>query len=291
MQQKYLQYSYNHEKYGHQNRNIAYTQWGNPDNKNVVICVHGLTLNSRFFDYLAAGLQDKYRVICVDVVGRGKSSFLNDPTQYDYSTYIPDMKYFLDNMKLKENGCKIFWVGTSMGGLIGMFLQAMYRDSIDVMVINDVGPHIPLESIERISKYIGLMPLFEDIGQYEKHLRKIYEPFGIKKDEHWAHIAEVSHKVMENGMITFMYDPNIAVLYQNLKLDKDFEIWDIWDRLNIPIHVIRAEYSDILTQESYEKMISKNNVTGTFIKGIGHVPALMEDDQIEIVRKYLDAHN
>lgn len=156
-------------------RRMAFVEWGPQDSQRVVICVHGLTRNGRDFDWLARVLADNgYRVVCPDVLGRGRSERLNDPSGYSYPSYIADMAPLL----ARYQGCEISWIGTSMGGLIGMFLAATGQNPIQRLLMNDIGPWLGEAPLKRIVDYVGKDPLFSDLAQVEEYFRNVLAPFG-----------------------------------------------------------------------------------------------------------------
>lgn len=266
---------------------IAYTEWGDSSNPKVLVCVHGLTRNSRDFDHLASALEQDYRVLCIDVAGRGKSEWLSNPTHYNYVTYVADILALLKHLEITQ----VDWVGTSMGGLIAMVLAAGYPDIIGKLVLNDIGPFIPALTLRRISRYVAVTPEFSDLEGVEKHLRTILAPFGIKQDAHWRHISEHSIIKKENGRLILAYDPAIASAFKSPANNHeivDIDLWAFWEKITAKVLVLRGALSDALLAETAAKM----TITGPRAKvvefdGIGHAPALMEDDQIKVVKEWL----
>jgi pimeloyl-ACP methyl ester carboxylesterase len=263
---------------------VAYTEWGDKENPDILVCVHGLTRNSRDFDYLAGAMKDKYRIFCLDVAGRGRSEWLKRKEHYSYATYVADMLSFTQHIKAE----KIDWVGTSMGGLIGMIIAAYHPQLIRKMVLNDIGPFIPAHTLKRIAKYVGIMPEFNDLQAVEKHLRLILAPFGIQKDEDWNFIAR--HSTLEKeGKITLAYDPAIAHVFGGEGGDiQDVNLWYIWEQVTCPILVLRGALSDALLSETTKQMAETGPKAKVVeIPGIGHAPALMDEEQISIIRDWL----
>jgi hypothetical protein len=279
---------------------IFYCEWGNIDSKNIVICVHGLSRNSRDFDYLASALSDKYRVICIDVVGRGKSEWLGNKAQYDYETYITDVVNLIDHLSLS----KFYWIGTSMGGIMGMIMASRYPHLVKGLVLNDIGPIIPGNAIERILRYVGSSYEFSNRVDAERALRERMKTFGVLQEEHWRHLLK--HSIMKklNGKYTFTYDPNIVPAPKLLTKLKGMmsriipgirkssfpavDLTDIWEKINCPILALRGGNSDVLTSKTAEEMQkTKENLQLVEFADIGHAPMLMEDYQIKIVRDWL----
>ena len=262
--------------------NVAYTEWGDDRSSPPVICVHGLTRNGRDFDRLADSLQATRRVLCPDIVGRGKSDRLKDPTLYTYATYLSDMNALV----ARAGTAQIDWVGTSMGGLMGMMLAAQPNTPIRKLIINDVGPYIAVEGLKRIANYVGLMPEFADIDAAERFLRKNYAPFGIERDEDWLHMAETSMVPTADGKFTLAHDPGIAVNFQNLANDVD--LWGIYDAIRCPTLVLRGANSDILSRKTAEEMTTRGpRAQLVEWADVGHAPALVDKVQIQIINEFL----
>ena len=262
---------------------VHYTEWGDPDNPKVLICVHGLTRTGRDFDFLAAALEHEYRVICPDVVGRGQSDWLNDKSDYTYPLYVNDMAMLLARIDAE----RIDWVGTSMGGLIGIFLASYTGSPIHKMVINDIGPRIPAAGLQRVATYVGQVVTFDSIEKMEKFLRTIAATFGNLIDEQWRHMTIHSSRQLEDGRYTFAYDPGIAKNFRTLDL-KDIDLWSMWDAIHCPTLVLRGEHSDVLDHAD-AVIMTERGPKATLIEfpGMGHAPALMADDQIAVVRNWL----
>ena len=262
---------------------VHYTEWGDSDNPKVLICVHGLTRTGRDFDFLAAALEHEYRVICPDVVGRGQSDWLNDKSDYTYPLYVNDMAMLLARIDAE----RIDWVGTSMGGLIGIFLASYAGSPIHKMVINDIGPRIPAAGLQRVATYVGQVVTFDSIEKMEKFLRTIAATFGNLSDEQWRHMTIHGARQLEDGRYTFAYDPGIAKNFRTLDL-KDIDLWSMWDAIHCPTLVLRGEHSDVLDHAD-AVIMTERGPKATLIEfpGMGHAPALMADDQIAVVRNWL----
>jgi pimeloyl-ACP methyl ester carboxylesterase len=262
---------------------IAYTQWGESDNPRVLICVHGLTRNSRDFDTLAAALAADYRVVCPDVAGRGASDWLADKNDYGYPQYLHDMTVLVAHL----NADSVHWVGTSMGGLIGMLLAAQPGSPITRMVMNDVGPLIPKAALERIASYVGDDPNFSSMQELDEYLRAIYAPFGPFTDEQWQGLVRSSARALDNGDIRLAYDPGIAAPLKAMPLE-DVNLWPVWDAVECPVLVIRGEQSDLLLAETAEQMTTTGpRAQLAVLAGMGHAPTLMSEDQIALLSCWL----
>ncbi len=262
---------------------VAYTEWGEADNPRVLICVHGLTRNSRDFDVLAAAMQDRYRVICPDIVGRGESQWLSHSSDYSYPQYLADMNVLIARANVSE----LHWVGTSMGGLIGMMLAGQPNTPIRRLVMNDVGPFIPKASLERLAQYVGRAPVMESLDDVEQYLRVVMAPFGKLTDAQWRHMAEHSASRSDNGNFVLHYDPAIADVFKGAAI-QDINLWLFWQGVTCPVFVIRGAESDLLLAETVTQMkAGRNNVTSLEIANTGHAPALMDDAQVAAIRNFL----
>ena len=263
---------------------MAYVEWGMPSDKPSIICVHGLTRNGRDFDRLAATLEQQGRhVICPDIVGRGKSDRLSEhPELYAYAQYIGDITTLMAAKNIK----KVDWVGTSMGGLIGFLIAAMPETPIHKFVINDVGPLLPLAALKRIASYVAMVVEFTSLEQLERHVRQIYAPFGITRDEDWQGIVQNSYRTLPNGKLALAHDPLIARPFADL--DKDVDLWPVYDAICCPCLLLRGETSDVLSVEIADEM-TKRGPKARLITyaGVGHAPALMDEKQIVDILEFL----
>jgi pimeloyl-ACP methyl ester carboxylesterase len=262
---------------------IAYTQWGEPTNPNVLICVHGVSRNCRDFDYLARELAKSYRVICPDVVGRGVSDYSGNPATYNVHQYVCDMTTLL----ARVNAETVYWLGTSMGGMIGIVLAAQANTPIKKLVLNDVGMSVPTKPLKRILNYIKNHPHFPNMAEANVDLRRRLSTFGIKDPEHWDHILK--HSFLQNPDSTFSYNYDPAIIDSFVQAaENGVELGPLWQAVQCPTLIIRGETSDLLLPETVEQMIQlKPNTDLVTIPGCGHAPALMSDDQIKIVGDWL----
>lgn len=264
---------------------IGYVEWGSAAAERTAVCVHGLTRNGRDFDPLAQSLAEAgWRVVCPDVVGRGRSDWLADPAGYGHPQYVADMAALIARLDVE----RLDWIGTSMGGLIGMTLAAMPRSPIERLVINDIGPFMPKEALDRIAAYLGNAPTFSDLTGLEAHLRDIHAPFGPLTDAQWAQMAAHSQRPVEGGL-ALHYDPAIAEAFGKPPFD-DIELWPVWDRVTCPTLVLRGVDSDVLPAETAAEMAERGpRAEVAVIEDCGHAPALMDDGQIAVVRDWLSA--
>ena len=262
---------------------VSYLEWGDPRNRDVVVCVHGLTRNGRDFNDLARALATRWRVVCPDIAGRGDSDRLADPMLYALPQYVGDMVTLIARLDVEA----VRWVGTSMGGLIGMALAAQAATPIRRLVMNDAGPVIGLASLERIGAYVGVQPAFASIEAAESYVRTLCAPFGPHSDAQWRQITEAWMKKGEEGWRA-NYDPRIAEVFRATMPEKDLEIWPVYDAVRCPTLVLRGELSDLLSRQTTLDMAKRGpKASVAEIKGVGHAPTLMQPDQIALVRDFL----
>jgi len=250
---------------------IAYWEWPGPKDARTVLCVHGLTRNGRDFDALAEALSAQFRVICPDVAGRGQSEWLGDPTDYGYPVYLANLAALMARLDVED----VDWVGTSMGGIIGMLMAAQAGSPIRRLVINDIGPLIAKEGVQRIASYVGTDPSFADTPALEVELRKLAAPFGPLTDAQWRHLATISTRRKPDGTVGFAYDPHIADAFRAAP-PADTDLWAQWDQIRCPTLVLRGAQSDVLRQTDAQAMTQRGPKAKLVeFPGIGHAPALM----------------
>lgn len=266
---------------------MAYVEWGDPGNPRVLVCVHGLTRCSRDFDFLAQALSREYRVVCPDVVGRGRSEWLRDKSLYDVPQYCADMAVLLARLDVET----VDWVGSSMGGVIGMALAAQPETPVTRLVLNDVGPVIAAASLARIGEYLGNAPRFESFEQAEAFVRAVSAPFGPLTDVQWRHLVLHTTRKSPDGRVEFVYDPGIAQAYRSMQQSaggRDVELWPLYDAVRCPTLLLRGAESDLLTHETALQMGARGPKPRVIeFAGIGHAPMLMDENQIAPVRDFL----
>jgi pimeloyl-ACP methyl ester carboxylesterase len=261
---------------------LAFTDWGPPAAGRVIVCVHGLTRNSRDFDVLAQRLSRSARVLCFDVAGRGGSTWLADPDRYAVPIYAQHLRLALERLNIGE----VDWVGTSMGGLIGMGLAALPGTPIRRLVLNDIGPVVPKAALEVIERYLGLDLAFPDMVALEGHLRQIHAAFGPLTDAQWRHLALHSARADGQGW-RLHYDPKIREPFIGAGL-ADIEVWPVYDAITCPTLVIHGAESLLLTTETAQAMTQRGpKATLVTVAGAGHAPALMAEDQVEAIAGWL----
>jgi pimeloyl-ACP methyl ester carboxylesterase len=269
---------------------MAYTEWGDPANPRVLVCVHGLTRCGRDFDFLARALAGDWRVVCPDVVGRGASGWLADKSLYGIPQYCADMTVLLARLDVES----VTWLGTSMGGLIGMTLAAQQDSPVARLILNDVGPVLSAGAIERIGAYVGAMPRFPDLVAGEAWLRTVLAPFGALTDAQWRHLAAHSLRRAADGLWDLHYDPGIAEPFRAAMAAeggaKDVTMWPLYDAIRCPTLVVRGAQSDLLSAATAAEMALRGPSAATVeVPGVGHAPVFADELQIGIVRDFLGA--
>ena len=283
---------------------VHYTDWGDPASERAVVCVHGLSRNCRDFDSLAAELATDFRVVCPDIAGRGRSDWLANKDDYAYPQYMADLNALIARLTepamprgvlgklsalLRKNyrGKKIYWVGTSMGGLLGMLLAAMPGSPIEKLVVNDVGPLIPRASLQRIAEYLGQDPRFKSYEELESYVRLISAPFGPLTDAQWRHLTETGARQHDDGTWGMRYDPQIAAPFRKGPL-VDVDLWKYWDAVRCETLLLRGADSDLLLKQTAEEMQARGpRPRMVEFAGVGHAPMLMSGDQIRVVADFL----
>jgi pimeloyl-ACP methyl ester carboxylesterase len=260
---------------------MRYVEWGDPSNRRVLVCVHGLTRCGRDFDYLAQGLADQYRVVCPDVVGRGRSDWLRDANDYTYPTYCNDMTTLIASLHAET----LDWVGTSMGGLIGMIMASLPGSPIRKLVMNDIGAVVPKAALQRIGQYVGAEPAFDSLPALEAAMKSI-SPFGQLTDAQWRHLAEHVAKQDEKGRWIFRYDPHLGEGFKAV-MHQDVDLRPYWNNVHGPVMLIRGDSSDLLTAELFDEMGRRPRTERFVVPRTGHAPMLMDDFQVGAIRRFL----
>ena len=266
---------------------MAYAEWGDPANPRVLVCVHGLSRQGRDFDTLAAAMADQYRVVCPDVVGRGRSDWLADPAGYQVPAYVADMVTLLARLDAAE----VHWVGTSMGGLIGMGLASLPGSPVRRLVLNDVGPTIQYAALQRIGSYLGVPAHWATEDEAADALWAISQGFGPHTREQWLALTRPQLKPDGAGFKPH-YDPAIAVPFKavtpELAAAGEAFLWQSYDRITCPTLLIRGEQSDLLSHETALAMTQRGpRAALQELPGIGHAPMLVQPDQVQRVREFL----
>lgn len=266
---------------------MAYWEWGDPLNERVLVCVHGLARQGRDFDTLAQALCSHYRVVCPDVVGRGQSDWLADPMGYSIPTYVADMVTLLARLDTAQ----VDWVGTSMGGLIGLGLAALPDLPVRKLVLNDVGPTIQPEALQRIGTYLGLPVHWATPDEAADALWAISQGFGPHTREQWLALTRPQLKPHGEGYKPH-YDPGIAIPFRlitpELARAGEAALWHSWDALRIPVLLLRGAQSDLLSEGTAQAMTQRGpRARLVEFAGVGHAPMLVQPDQVDAVRSFL----
>ena len=270
---------------------MAYWEWGDPANRHVLVCVHGLSRQGRDFDTLARALCADYRVVCPDVVGRGQSDWLADPTGYQIASYVADMVTLLARL----DATSVHWVGTSMGGLIGLGLAALPKSPIERLVLNDVGPTIQADAIARIGTYLGAPIRWNSFEEAADYLWSISQGFGPHSREQWLALTRpmlVPDTTGNGSGFKPHYDPAIAVPFRAITPEAaasgEAALWFMYDAIRVPTLLLRGAQSDLLLSETASEMTRRGpKAQLKEFDGVGHAPALMAADQIEAVCGFL----
>lgn len=264
---------------------MAYLDWGDPRSEKVLICVHGLTRCARDFDRLAAGMVRRdYRVVCPDVAGRGDSEWLKNPSEYAIPTYVNDLVTLIARLDVES----VEWVGTSLGGLIGMTLAALPDTPVKKLVLNDVGPVLTAAALERIGSYVGKWPALPTMEAAEQYVRAVSAPFGPHSDAEWRFLTEHVVRRNSDGSLRMHYDPALAVPFNAGAPHGDTDLWGIYDAIRCPTLVLRGRLSDLLTRDTAAQMAARGpRAEVAEFSGVGHAPTLLHDDQIAIVSNFL----
>lgn len=262
---------------------IHVTEWGERGKPGLIMW-HGLARTGRDFDELAAALSSDHFVLCPDTIGRGLSSWSADPErEYSLEYYSGIAADLMDAYGLDRVG----WLGTSMGGLIGMRLASgPLADRLSWLIVNDIGPEIPQEAIDRILAYATTAPEFQTVSEAETWLRSAYTPFGEASDTFWRRMARTSVRRQDTGSFTTHYDPKITV--QFTASPEDFRSWDRFSRITLPLHLIAGGTSDILPPGIIQRMQAMQPGMGvTLFDAFGHAPSLSRDPDIALVRSVI----
>jgi len=263
---------------------ISYLEWGDPRNRDVLICVHGLTRSARDFDALAGELCGQFRVVCPDIAGRGDSDRLPDPMLYAVPQYLADMVTLIARLDVEA----VHWLGTSLGGLVGMALAAQPGNPVAKLVLNDSGPVVAKAALERIASYLGKERLFGTLEEAERYIREVSAPFGPHSDAQWRFLTETWVRRNPDGSWRPHYDPRIAEQFLATLPEKDMDLWRYYDAVRCPTLVLRGERSDLLSRDTARAMAERGPKARVVeIRGVGHAPTLLHADQISIVREFL----
>ena len=266
---------------------MAYAEWGDPANPRVLVCAHGLSRQGRDFDTLARAMCQDYRVVCPDVVGRGRSDWLADPSGYAIPAYVADMVTLLARL----NAAELHWVGTSMGGLIGLGLAALPTSPVRKLVLNDVGPKIEYASLQRIGQYLGLPVRWGSVDEAADALWAISQGFGPHTREQWLALTR-PQLVADGDGFKPHYDPAIAVPFRAVTPEVasagEAGLWAAYAAVRCPTLLLRGAESDLLSAATAQQMTQCGpKARLVAFDGVGHAPTLVQPDQVAVVREFL----
>ena len=266
---------------------MAYWEWGDPANPRVLVCVHGLSRQGRDFDTLARAMLGEYRVVAPDVVGRGQSDWLVDPSGYQLPAYVGDMVTLLARLNAKT----VHWVGTSMGGLIGLGLAALDGSPVSKLVLNDVGPTIQPDALKRIGAYLGLPQHWKSLEDAADYMLGISQGFGRHTREQWLALTQPMLKPDGEGFKPH-YDPNISVPFKAITPEiaaaGEAALWHAYDAIRCPTLLLRGADSDLLSAETALKMTQRGPKARLHeFADVGHAPMLVVPEQVAVVREFL----
>lgn len=271
---------------------VAYKEWGDADNPKVLVCVHGVTRVGDDFDHLARALCDEYRVVCPDIVGRGRSGRLRDPAYYTVPQYVADMVTLIARVTARAGVEDVAWFGTSMGGLIGMALASLEDSPVKKLVLNDIGPVLDGAALQRIGDYIGQDVRFPSFAAGADFVKAVSASFGPHSDEEWRKLAADVLRQGGDGQWERHYDLNLAQPFRAITPERaaqdEAALWAAWDAIRCPTLLVRGEHSDLLSRETAQQMTQRGPRPRLVeIPGVGHAPTFVHDDQIAIARAFL----
>ena len=267
---------------------MAYKEWGDPDNPNVLVCVHGVTRVSDDFDVMARVLATTYRVVCPDVVGRGRSDWLRNPQLYQLPQYVADMVTLLARLDAET----VDWFGTSMGGLIGVGLASLPGNPLRRLILNDIGPALNPAALARIGEYIDQEVRFASFEEGVAYIRAISAPFGTHTDAEWGKLAGDVLRQDKDGKWIRHYDLGLAIPFKNATPESTAQaealLWHAYDAITCSTLLIRGEHSDLLSAEVAQAMTQRGpRATLVTLPDVGHAPTLMHADQILVAQNFL----
>ncbi len=278
---------------------VGYWEWnqtGQVGHPHVIVCVHGLTRQGRDFDVLAQALSHHARVICPDIAGRGQSDWLADPMAYGVPQYAFDMLVLLTQVHAQYPIAQLDWVGTSMGGLIGMAVAGTPDLALPVpirrLLLNDVGPRLEWSALQRIGTYVGQSPRFASVEEGAAWLRVQSADFGPHTDAQWLALSEPMLRPGPEGGFVLHYDPKIAVPMQGMTQEQVVQgealLWNLYDAITAQTLVLRGAKSDLLTAQTVQEMAQRGpKAHSVTLEGVGHAPTLVQPEQVALVKEFL----
>ncbi|MGZ5064027.1 MAG: alpha/beta fold hydrolase [Usitatibacter sp.] len=265
---------------------LHYTEFGRTKSPRVVVCAHGYSGNSRDFDFLARSLATGARVICVDIAGRGESDWLASPFSYHFGQFLSDINELVSHLGVKQ----VDWVGTSMGGLLGMLLASQPASPVRRLVMNDIGAFVPMDALSAIGRNLQAPERFASLGEVEEHMRRTHRDWGEITPAQWKHIALHGSRRLDGGGYRLHFDPAIARLLAPMPFTPGVLLWNAWYRVSCEVLLLRGEHSEVFPRDVADTMLDvKPGTQLAEIPGCGHAPSLMASSQIAIVRNFLEA--
>ncbi len=260
---------------------IHVTEWGDPSRPALVMW-HGLARNGRDFDEAAEALSDSYFVLCPDTPGRGLSAWVRE-VDYSFPVYVATALGMLDHYGID----RLRWVGTSMGGMLGMVAAAgPLKERMTHLVLNDIGPELPADAANRIGNYVGNPPVFDTMAEMEAWLRESYRPFGSNSEAFWRRMADTSVRRRDDGRLTVHYDPAIAAGFRKPHADAD--AWPVYEGVTARTLLLRGAESDVLPASVARRMTERGpRPRLREFAGVGHAPTLASDGEIALIREFL----
>jgi pimeloyl-ACP methyl ester carboxylesterase len=271
---------------------MSYKEWGDENNPNVLVCVHGVTRVADDFDSLAQSLANDYRVIAPDIVGRGRSDWLKNPQLYRIPQYVSDIVTLLARVLPEGERQSVDWFGTSMGGLIGLGLASLPGNPVRKLVLNDIGPVLAPAALQRIGDYIGQDLRFDSFEGGAQFIRDVSLTFGQHTEAEWHKLATDVLRQDKDGKWVRHYDMGLALPFRSATPESaeadEAMLWAAYDAIQCPTLLIRGAESDLLSPETAAVMTQRGpKATLVEIPGVGHAPTFIHDDQIAIVKKFL----
>jgi len=270
-------------------RKLSYAEWGPETAERTVICLHGVSRTGRDFDVLASALAaEGMRVVAPDLPGRGRSEWLAQPAHYTDRAYTGALSTLIARLDVEQ----VDWIGTSLGGHIGMLMAAEHASPVRRLVLNDFGARVSASALRRIGAYLGKRWRFASVDELEAHLREIHAPFGQLTDAQWRHLAVHSAAPDAAGGVRFHFDPAIGARF-GIPIYLDVVLWQLWDKIDCQVMVLRGEDSDLLSEATTQEMLHRGpaaaagKVTVVELPGCGHAPALMDATQVTVIKDFL----
>ncbi len=265
-------------------KHMAVHEWGDVKNPEIVICVHGLSRTGRDFDPLAEALSKRYRVLCPDIPGRGESDWLSSAEQYVAPVYIGAIQAMLLQLGVQ----RYHWVGTSMGGIIGMVMASLPDTPLRRFVINDVGPTIERVALDRIGTYVGRAPLFPDYLSLFNAVLPSLQSFGPLEDEQLHHMVRTTSQQRPDGQWEMVMDPKIGDAFRTALTQPEVDLWPFWRAIKAPTLILRGAQSDLLSQATVERMLATHpSARAVDLANTGHAPMIMDAPTITLVQDFL----